>query len=133
MTGTFPFYNSRFFHRFHIILNCTIFFSNDICNLFLRQRWFLLNHFQDACNYGIIAAKLLNITIISSRLIVYSGIGFPASLQLSLIFSIPRPHASIKPALKNVLAINGLYGLDRCFPIRSSIVQSSGKIQSFAI
>ena len=50
----------------------------------------------------------LNLLENGPRLIVYSGIGFPASLQLSLIFSIPRPHASIKPALKNVLAIKGV-------------------------
>ena len=56
MTGTFSFYNSRFYHRFHIILHCTILFSNDIRNLFLRQRWFFfVSHATTEYNYGMAA------------------------------------------------------------------------------
>ena len=49
------------------------------------------------------------------------------------IFKVPRPQASIKPALKNPFAKSGLKGFEGCLVFSRSTVQLSGSSPSFQI
>lgn len=59
------------------------------------------------------------------------GSGKPASLHASIIFEIPRPHASMCPALKNTSAMFLFLGLEGCFFLSISMLKSSGKLPGF--
>ena len=62
-----------------------------------------------------------------------AGSGVPASRQASKTRWIPRPQASLSPALKKVLATVGLKGREGCWPNSFLRDQLSGNSPGFHI